>query len=203
MIQLNDLSIGYSKEKPILSHINYQFENTIYGVLGASGCGKTTLLRTISGLTKPLHGQVTISDNIRPYMMHQKYTCFDWLNCLNNIMITEKVLKTKTLTAEDATNILAYVGLKGYEKKYPHQLSGGQKQRLALARTLFVKPSIILMDEPLSALDEATREQMQDLILNVHHETKNTIIMVTHSKEEAKKMCDVVIELEQFKGKET
>lgn len=200
MIKLSNVSIGYKKESPISTGMNYTFEdNKIYGILGASGCGKTTLLRTIAGLTLPLEGVVTIADNKKPYMMHQKYTCFDWLNCLNNIMIAEKVLKTGKLNVEDARNILARVGLEEHEKKYPHQLSGGQRQRLALARTLFVKPSIILMDEPLSALDELTRIQMQDLILKTHRETKNTIIMVTHSHEEADKMCDVIIELEQFK----
>jgi len=203
MISLNGLSIGYKKNQPILTGVNYTFENNkIYGILGASGCGKTTLLRTISGLTQPLDGTVINAENIKPYMMHQKYTSFDWLNCLNNILIAEKVLKTGKLTEAHARYSLSCVDLEAHEKKYPHQLSGGQRQRLALARTLFVKPEIVLMDEPLSALDEVTRTQMQDLIMKVHKETQNTIIMVTHSQREAQKMCDVIIELEQFKRKE-
>ena len=128
-------------------------------------------------------------------MMHQNYTCFDWLTCLDNILITEKV-KHKKITNETKENALRWlekVGLKGYEDKYPTQLSGGMKQRLALARTLYMKPSIILMDEPLSALDEKTRTDMQDLILDIHKETHNTIIMITHSEEEAYKMCDEIL----------
>lgn len=90
--------------------------------------------------------------------------------------------------------MISIVGLEGNENKYPKQLSGGMRQRLALARTLFMNPEIILMDEPLSALDIETRQKMQDLIIKQHKETNNTIIIVTHSKEEAQKMCDVIIE---------
>lgn len=202
MIELSNVTTGYKKESPIIDNLNYIFDdNKVYGILGASGCGKTTLLRTISGLTQPLGGTVTIKDNLRPYMMHQKYTCFEWLTCLNNIMIAEKVMKTGKLNKADARSILDSVGLVEHENRYPHQLSGGQRQRLALARTLFVKPAILLMDEPLSALDEMTRTGMQNLILKTHKETKNTIVMVTHSREEAGKMCDVIIELEQYKRK--
>ena len=89
--------------------------------------------------------------------------------------------------------MLSLVGLKGHEDKFPKQLSGGMRQRLALARTLFTNPKIILMDEPLSALDNTTRVQMQDLILKVHKETENIIVMVTHSQDEANKMCDKII----------
>ena len=128
-------------------------------------------------------------------MMHQSYTCFNWLTCLDNILITERV-KYNTITKDlkfKARQALIDVGLLEYIDKYPSQLSGGQRQRLALARTLFTSPKVILMDEPLSALDEITREYMQDLILDVHKETHNTIIMVTHSLNEAKRMCDEII----------
>ena len=91
--------------------------------------------------------------------------------------------------------MLNAVRLDGQEEKYPRQLSGGMRQRLALARTLFVKPEIILMDEPLSALDFKTRAEMQQLIMNLHKETQNTILMVTHSQGEAEKMCDEIIKL--------
>ena len=94
-----------------------------------------------------------------------------------------------------AKQMLKNVELQGYENKYPKQLSGGMRQRLALARMLFIKPEIILMDEPLSALDSDTRNTMQDLILRIHKETNNTIIMVTHSKTEAEKMCDEIINI--------
>ena len=205
MIQLNNVTTGYSRDKPLRSNLSYTFEdNKIYGILGESGCGKSTLLKTIAGLIYPLQGEVFIDGKILQradkndvYMMHQNYTSFDWMNCLNNILIAEKV-KHKRITNESKENALDWlerVGLKDYADKYPRQLSGGMRQRLALARTLYMKPSIILMDEPLSALDEKTRHEMQDLILDIHNQTKNIIIMVTHSKSEAQRMCDTIIKL--------
>lgn len=203
MIEVKNLYTGYCRDKPLLKDFNYDFDTKVYGILGQSGCGKTTLLRTIAGLMKPLSGEVVVNGEVvtkasknNVYMMHQNYTSFDWLKCLDNVLIAKKV--KGRVNGEDidrAKQILALVGLEGNEDKFPKQLSGGMRQRLALARTLFMSPEIILMDEPLSALDVNTREIMQDLIIQKHKETNNTIIMVTHSKEEAKKMCDVIIEL--------
>lgn len=203
MIEVKNLYTGYSRDKPLLKGFNYTFDTKVYGILGQSGCGKTTLLRTIAGLVKPLSGEVVINGEVvtkasknNVYMMHQNYTSFDWLRCLYNVLIAKKV--KGRVNGEDinrAKQILSLVGLEGNEDKFPKQLSGGMRQRLALARTLFMSPEIILMDEPLSALDVNTREIMQDLIIQKHKETNNTIIMVTHSREEAKKMCDVIIEL--------
>lgn len=204
MIKTQSLTTGYVRDKPLLSGFDYEFkENTIYGILGESGCGKTTLLRTIAGLVKPISGIVLINNkpassahNNNVYMMHQSYTSFDWLNCLDNILIAQKIKgRISSQDKEKAKELLFLVGLSGNEQKYPKQLSGGMRQRLALARTLFMDPAIILMDEPLSALDVVTREKMQDLILEQHKRTHNTIIMVTHSQEEAAKMCDVIINL--------
>lgn len=197
MIKLDNVSIGYNS-LVIRNNLNYTFnENKIYGILGESGIGKTTFLKTIAGLLKPLSGTLTINKNVKDsvYMMHQAYTCFDWLSCIDNILITEKIMYHKITKEirERAKKALADVGLKGYEKYSPAQLSGGQRQRLALARTLFVSPKVVLMDEPLSALDKDTRKSMQDLILNIHKETHNTIIMVTHSTDEANRMCDEII----------
>ena len=203
MIQLNEITTGYSRDKPLKKNFSYTFEdNKIYGILGESGCGKSTLLKTIAGLIYPLQGEIFIdgeilkrADKNNVYMMHQNYTSFDWLTCLDNILIVEKI-NHRRITDEVKQNALEWlnkVGLKECANKYPKQLSGGMRQRLALARTLYIKPSIILMDEPLSALDEETRTDMQKLILDVHNETKNTIIMITHSKDEAQKMCDVIL----------
>lgn len=204
MIELKNLTTGYTRDKPLKKNFTYTFENNkIYGILGESGCGKSTLLKTIAGLIYPLNGEVYVDGEIIKsadkndiYMMHQNYTSFDWLTCLDNILITEKVKHRKITneTKENALRWLEMVGLKGYEDKYPTQLSGGMRQRLALARTLYMKPSIILMDEPLSALDEKTRVDMQDLILDIHKETKNIIIMITHSKDEANRMCDEILQ---------
>ena len=195
-IIIKDLSIGYNGVV-IRDGLSFQIkQNKIYGILGESGAGKTTLLKTIAGLIKPINGQLLLGiEQNQIYMMHQAYTSFDWLNCVNNILITEKV-KHHRITSDikqKAIQSLNEVGLGGYEKKYPTQLSGGQRQRLALARTFFTNPKVILMDEPLSALDEETRVRMQDLILQKHKEVGSTIIMVTHSSAEAERMCDNII----------
>lgn len=203
MIKVMNLCAGYSKDKPVLENFSYTFEPKIYGILGSSGCGKTTLLRTIAGLLTPLSGSIVIDGNpmLRAnqnnvYMMHQNYTSFDWRNCLDNILIAKEVKgNVSKEDIERAKELLNVVGLDGKETVYPRQLSGGQRQRLALARTLFMNPEIILMDEPLSALDKSTREVMQDLIIQKHKESNSTIIMVTHSREEAEKMCDVIIDI--------
>lgn len=203
MIELSNVVTGYSRDKPLLDKFTYSFDKSIYGILGESGCGKTTLLRTIAGLMKPLEGEISIdgqpakkANRNNVYMLHQNYTSFDWMSCLNNVLISKKIKgKTNREDIDRAEIMLERVGLKGSNDKFPKQLSGGQKQRLALARTLFTKPEIILMDEPLSALDEKTRNDMQNLIIEMHKETGNTVIMVTHSKHEAEKMCDVIINL--------
>lgn len=203
MIELKKVTTGYVRDKPITKDISYVFsENKIYGILGESGKGKTTLLRTIAGLIRPISGEIYMKgERLRKagkngiYMMHQNYTSFEWLDCLDNLLIAKKVkherigLKEK----EHAFKFLEMVGLQDHISDYPSQLSGGQRQRLALARTLYVKPEIILMDEPLSALDEQTRREMQNLILETHKRTKNLIIMVTHSRQEANIMCDEII----------
>ena len=205
MISLNNVTTGYQRDKPLLKNYSYVFKDgLVYGILGESGIGKTTLLRTISGLLKPLKGTVEIDGKVvknprnDTFMMHQQYTSFDWLDCLNNVWIVSKVNKYGKEVLEDkkkALEMLKRVGLENHVSKYPKELSGGMRQRLALARVLFANPKILLMDEPLSALDPTTRDKMQDLVLECHKKEKNTIILVTHSREEAEKMCDVIIDI--------
>lgn len=194
MIQLNNLVVGY--DKPLMSPLNVCFQDgKIYGILGKSGCGKSTLLKTIANMQKPISGNVVRDNNFQVYMMHQKYTNFGWLDCLDNVLIAQRNKTIRKESVSQAKEVLQEVGLGEYLNKYPSQLSGGMQQRLALARVLFVKPKILLMDEPLSALDDNTRKEMQELIMGIHKEINNTIIMVTHSVEEAHKMCDEIIKL--------
>lgn len=204
MIQLNNLSIGYGGVA-IVDDLNLSFEDgKVYGILAKSGAGKTTLLKTIAGLLPPVKGHVSIdgvhyrtSRRNPVYMMHQRYCNFNWLTCLENVLIAQRD-KRKRYTDEsraDAYLALCQVGLDSCKDKWPSQLSGGMQQRLALARTLYVKPKYLLMDEPLSALDDNTRSEMQSLILNIHRKTQNTILMVTHSQDEASKMCDQIIRI--------
>lgn len=194
MITLNNLVVGYNK--PLMEPLNVTFEDgRIYGILGKSGCGKSTLLKTIAKMHKPLSGNVQRSDNHQIYMMHQRYTNFNWLTCLDNVLIAERNKRKRKELEPVAKQVLEQVGLIDYLDRYPTELSGGMQQRLALARVLFVKPRYLLMDEPLSALDDSTRAIMQQLIIDVHKKTNNTVIMVTHSVEEANKMCDQIIKL--------
>lgn len=202
MIITKNLSIGYHRKSVALIP-DFRFENNkIYGIIGESGIGKTTFLKTLSGLIKPISGELHYGCNKKDiFMMHQQYTSFDWLRCLDNILIIDDV-RHHNITDEiiaDARSYLFSVGLENYENKFPKQLSGGQRQRLALARALYAHPRVLLMDEPLSALDEATRSHMQQLILENHQKDHNTIIMVTHSTKEAEIMCDEIINFNQLK----
>lgn len=194
MIVLNNLSIGY--DKPLVPPLNYKFEDgAIYGILGKSGCGKSTLLKTIAGMHRALSGEVVRDDDRQIYMMHQRYTNFNWLDCVDNVLIAERKRRKRKEEEPIAEAILKEVGLGEYLDRYPTELSGGMQQRLSLARVLFVKPYYLLMDEPMSALDDATRARMQQLVMDIHAETHGIIVMVTHSEEEARKMCDEIIKL--------
>ena len=195
MITLNKLVVGY--DKPLTKPMDLKFDDgKIYGILGKSGCGKSTLLKTIASMIKPISGEVVNQNTDQIYMMHQRYTNFNWLSCLDNVLIAERKKRKRKELRQQAVDVLNKVGLGEYLDRYPTELSGGMQQRLALARVLFVKPSILLMDEPLSALDDSTRAKMQQLIMDIHKETGNTIIMVTHSIAEAEKMCDQIIKLD-------
>lgn len=202
MISVNSISIKFDK-KVIFNNYSRVFEdNKIYCILGKSGCGKTTLLRIIAGLLEPDSGSVTYNDKKiekqmpEIFMMHQHYANFPWKTCLENVLFPI-ALKQKVTEEhrKQAIEMLMQVGLGECVKMYPYELSGGMKQRLSLARVLMTRPPVILMDEPMSALDDKTRERMQNFILNLHRETQNTIIMITHDVDEARKMGDVLISL--------
>jgi NitT/TauT family transport system ATP-binding protein len=161
-------------------------------LLGPSGCGKSTILRLIAGLDQPDSGEVLV--NGQPVrgpgrdrgMVFQKYTSFPWLTVEENIGYG---LKINGVAAGERRRVVAEligaVGLRGFEKAYPHTLSGGMQQRVAIARTLALRPQVILMDEPFGALDAQTRAEMQQLLLKIWEETANTILFVTHDVDEA------------------
>ena len=202
LIKVNNVSKKFDK-KIILNNYSRVFEdNKIYSIIGRSGCGKTTLLRIIAGLLESDTGSVTYNDGKidkkmpEIFMMHQHYTNFPWKTCLENVLFPSE-LKSKVTKEHEkqAVELLKQVGLGENVNMYPYELSGGMKQRLSLARILMTKPAVILMDEPMSALDDKTREKMQDYILSMHAETKNTIILVTHDVDEARKMGDEIISL--------
>lgn len=198
MITLKDLTIEFEKNKPVINNFSHVFEdNKIHVIMGTSGKGKSTLLRAICGLLKPTSGDIYYNDikikkpNKEIFMMHQHYTNFPWKTCLENILfpltMNGKISKSQI---SEGRQILDMVGLKDCENKYPSELSGGMNQRLSLARVIMAKPKVILMDEPMSALDQQTRSSMQSLVLSLHEVTNNTIIMVTHDEAEGKHMGD-------------
>lgn len=166
-------------------------------ILGPSGCGKSTILRMIAGLDFPTVGEVTVNGKrvAGPGpdrgMVFQKYTSFAWLTVAENI---EYGLTLKGVGEGERREIVSHLiqatGLAGFEKAYPHTLSGGMQQRVAIARSLAVRPSVLLMDEPFGALDAQTRSGMQDLLMKMWTESASTILFVTHDVGEAVYLAD-------------
>lgn len=166
-------------------------------LLGPSGCGKSTILRFIAGLDRPSRGEVLV--NGKPVtgpgrdrgMVFQKYTSFPWLTTADNIAYGLKLNATPPADRRRIVEQLVHaVGLSGFERAYPDTLSGGMQQRLAIARTLAVRPDVILMDEPFGALDAQTRSDMQQLLLRIWDEAASTVLFVTHDVEEGIYLAD-------------
>ena len=176
-----------------LKDINFTLrEGEILAVLGPSGCGKTTLLNIISGFLRPSQGVVTLGQKeidgpgVERGMIFQQGALFEWLTVARNVDFGLRMKKgSKKKINEKVEEWLDIVGLQGLGDTPTYQLSGGMQQRVALARCLMNDPDLILMDEPLGALDALTREKMQSLILKIWKETGKTIMIITHSVEEA------------------
>ena len=161
-------------------------------VLGPSGCGKTTLLNIIAGFLRPTNGSIKLADDeidgpgVERGMVFQQGALFEWLTVAENVNFGLRMRKEDPISIEKKVNEwLEIVGLVGFGNTPTYQLSGGMQQRVALARCLINNPELILMDEPLGALDALTREKMQSLVLKIWKETGKTIILITHSVEEA------------------
>jgi len=175
-------------------------EGEFFSLLGPSGCGKTTLLRLIAGFEQPTKGNITIDGsqmhgveaNERPTnMVFQSYAIFPHLNVEENVGYGLKRLNLgKDETALRVNEMLKLVDLDNYNKRPAHALSGGQRQRVALARSLIMKPKVLLLDEPLSSLDKNLREQMQVELRHLQRTVGITFILVTHDQEEALTMSD-------------
>lgn len=171
------------------------YEGEIVTFLGPSGCGKSTILRTIGGFMDVTSGDILIDGNSivglspenRPTaMVFQSYNLWPHMTIYENLAFGMKLRKIPKKTIdEDIKNILALVSMSGCEKKYPSQLSGGQQQRIAIARSLLLKPSLLLLDEPFSALDAKIRQQMREELKRIQSELGITVIFVTHDQEEA------------------
>jgi sulfonate transport system ATP-binding protein len=175
----------------------------IVSLIGASGCGKSTLLSIIAGLDRDYRGQIQLEGK-RLYgvsqdigFIFQEPRLFPWLSVAANIAFDPAQTATEH---SSVSHLLSEVGLSGYENALPKQLSGGQAQRVAIARGLYSRPKLLLLDEPFSAVDAFTRMKLQDLLLSVAQEHGLTIIMVTHDIDEALYLSDRIILLDRDAG---
>ena len=202
-LELASLSKNYD-DNVAVNKINLKLNAGTYCcLLGPSGCGKTSTLRMIAGHELISSGDILIGNdivnNLPPAkrgtsMMFQSYALFPHLNCLENIAFPLKMKGVKkNIRLKDANKFISMVQMKNYERYYPSQLSGGQQQRIALARSLITQPSILLLDEPLSALDPFLRVKMRSELKQVKNQLGITFIHVTHSQEEALALADIVV----------
>ncbi len=212
-VSLESLSKTFHESKsgaeiPAIRNIDYELEsNRFYSVIGPSGCGKTTLLRLIAGLETASEGRVLLDGEeiTRPSrkvgLVFQEYALFSWRSVLENIEFGLEVQRiTKHRRREMALKYIARFGLSGFEEKFPKELSGGMQQRVAIARTMIVKPRVLLMDEPFGALDSQTRNSLQEFLVDVWGKSRETIVFVTHNIDEAVFLSDKIIMMSRRPG---
>lgn len=192
MIELRNLNFAYQDDR-VINNINLQLEKgESLAIIGPSGCGKTTLLYLLAGLEEADGGEIRVNSELisgirdNTGVILQDYGLFPWKTVYHNLALGLKIRAYTKKQIEEKVN-LALKRLKIFEfkDKYPAELSGGQKQRVAVGRSLVMEPDLLLMDEPFSALDALTREEMQDLILDIHSRDNFTFVIVTHDIAEA------------------
>ncbi|WP_405104575.1 ABC transporter ATP-binding protein [Micromonospora sp. NBC_01405] len=183
-------------------------EGEFVAVLGRSGCGKSTLLRMIAGLLPVTAGQITVAGTpiTRPRrdiaMLFQRPALLPWRSVLDNVLLPVEIFGWKRARHRArARELLELAGLAGFEKRLPHELSGGMQQRVSLCRSLIGDPRVMLMDEPFSALDALTREELSGELQRVHMTSGATIVFVTHSIDEAVLLADRVVVLSPRPGR--
>ena len=169
-------------------------EKSITVILGRSGCGKTTLLRLVGDLESPDFGEIKLTAEHKTAYVFQEPRLMPWLHVWDNVVFG---LKKQERDKTAVQNIIDTVGLKGFEKAYPHQLSGGMQQRVALARAFAYDPSFIMMDEPFAALDYFTRDQMQKELIRLQQSRGASILFVTHSIDEALLLGHKIVIIEE------
>lgn len=203
LIELKELTKNF-EDQQVLRGINLDIhENEFLTLLGPSGCGKTTTLRIIAGFEEPSSGEVIFGgkdiSKVPPYKrevntVFQKYALFPHMNVFENIAFGLNIKKMdKKLIKQKVANMLKLVDLEGYEKRDVAMLSGGQQQRVAIARALVNEPKVLLLDEPLGALDAKLRKEMQIELKKIQKEVGITFVFVTHDQEEALSMSDTVV----------
>ena len=213
VLKLDNVSKSFAKvEKDEITHalgnINLEMRSGEFiSLVGTSGCGKSTILRLIAGLITPTMGRLTVNDqeitgpDPEHGMVFQRPTLFPWLTVEKNIAFSLKMQNKLKGNEDKVERMLRLIGLEDFKDDYPGQLSGGMAQRVALVRSLINEPPILLLDEPLGALDAFTRMNMQDEILSAWKERKQLAIMVTHDVDEAIYMGTRVIVMEANPGR--
>jgi len=207
-LKLDHVSIGFGPENErvnILENVNLSVkENEFVAVIGFSGAGKSTLVALLAGLEQPTAGKVTMAGKpvTRPGpergVMFQTYSLLPWLSVFGNVELAAKSVfpeKSKREIRGHVEHYIEMVHLTPAMEKKPHELSGGMRQRVSLARTLAMQPEVLLLDEPLSALDALTRAVLQDEILQIWEQEKKTVILITNDVDEAILMADRIIPL--------
>jgi NitT/TauT family transport system ATP-binding protein len=186
-------------------------ENEFVTLIGRSGCGKSTLLRLIAGLLAPTSGWVRVDDELvtRPRrdvsFMFQRPALLPWRSVVSNVMLPVEISggesRDRKAYRDRAHDLLELVGLRGFERRLPHELSGGMQQRVSLCRSLILRPKVMLMDEPFAALDALTRTELSEELQRIKVELATTIVFVTHSIEEAVVLADRVVVLSPRPGR--
>lgn len=211
-LTIRDVSKSYVvDERPLTVLRNIALDvkqGEFVSIVGASGCGKSTLLRLVVGLDSDFDGDILLNGrNIQGPgrergIVFQEHRLFPWLTVEDNIALgLDGSDEPQHVLNERVRDNIALVGLSGFEKAYPHQLSGGMAQRAAIARSLVTQPAILLLDEPLGALDSITRAHLQNELLRIWQQERVTIIMVTHDVDEAIFLSDRVVVMEPRPGR--
>lgn len=198
IISLKNISKIYKTAKvTAVSNINFEVEDgEFFCFVGPSGCGKSTILKLIGGIETPTTGVIEKPNQVS--MVFQSGALLPWMSVEENISFVNKVRGFSSLKAGELTSkYLHMVDLGEFRFRYPRELSGGQKQRVGIARALAVEPRVLLLDEPFSALDPLTTDELHRYLLKIWHETKKTVVMVSHSIEEAILLSDRVAIMKQ------
>ncbi len=206
--ELLNVSHSYQRQR-VINNVSLSFqEKKTTAIIGKSGSGKSTLLQFFNGLIRPTTGSVNIfgealnysqinSLRLRMGYMVQGTGLFPHLTVEDNISITGKIQKSTT-TFERVNELMNLVSLpESFKRKYPYELSGGEQQRVGICRALFLNPQLLLMDEPLGALDPITRQEIQTEILKLQQLAPRTILLVTHDMREAKKLADYILVIDK------
>lgn len=207
-LELDGVAIGFGPEKTrtdILRDVNLEVgENEFVAIIGFSGSGKSTLVSLLAGLERPTEGKVRMEgvEVTRPGprrgVMFQSYSLLPWLSVFGNIELAVKQVLPSFSSAEVRKHVDRYIEMVNLTDAYdkaPHELSGGMRQRVSLARTLAMQPDVLLLDEPLSALDALTRAVLQDEILQIWEKEKKTVVLITNDVDEAILLADRIIPL--------